>query len=432
MRKVFWFDSNVELELKPRGLPVPLIINYPCTPFSIQPMKEKILAALGFPPPAPLHRVNSPWPETFGLPKENTLLVDAREVKNEAGLKKVYQELKEGIASLRTGGKVVFLSLDAKDLDDVQSRTFQHSIEGIARSLAKELGGKGITVNLLRVHADATLDQLALPLSFFGSGRSAFVTGQALNVDVTTVKGSLKGKVCLVTGGAGGIGSATVKRLEAEGATVIIADIAPMAERAKALESANVKFFAGDLTKSEEADTLIAYIKETHSRLDVLVNNAGITRDKTLKNMPEHYWDQVIAINLTAVTGLTEKALAKGLLADQGRVINMSSITGIAGNFGQTNYTATKAALIAYSSAMSAKLAGRGITVNAIAPGFIATDMVKTIPFMTRLFAERLSALVQMGRPEDIAEAVTFLAHPAAQGIHGQTLRVCGGNFIGA
>lgn len=395
-------------------------------------MKEKILSALGFPPAAILTRVNTPWPATFAFPKENTLLVDARHVKDEAGLKKVYNELKDGTTALRGGGKVILLSLDPKKQADVQIRTFQHAIEGISRSLAKELGGKGSTANLLRVAADATVDGLAFPLAFFGSGRSAFITGQALPVDATAVKGDLKGKVCLVTGGAGGIGSATVKRLVVEGATVIIADIAPMAEKAKALESAQVKFFAGDLTRAEEADALLAFIKENYGRLDVLVNNAGITRDKTLKNMPENYWDQVIAINLTAVMRLTEKALAQGLVADNGRIINMSSITGIAGNFGQTNYTATKAALIAYSDALSAQLADRGITVNAIAPGFIATDMVKTIPFITKLFAERLSALVQMGLPEDIAEAVTFLAHPASQGIHGQTLRVCGGNFIGA
>lgn len=395
-------------------------------------MKERILSALGFPPPALLKRENTAWSATLPILGENTLLVDARNVKDETGLKRVYEELKTGTAALRGSGKVILLSLQPKQLEDVQVGTFQHAIEGITRSLAKELGGKGSTVNLLRVAADATPELLALPMAFFGSGRSAFISGQALDVDATEIKGNLKGKVCLVTGGAGGIGSATVKRLEAEGASVIIADIAPMAEKAKALESAQVKFFAGDLTKTEETDALLAFVKENYGRLDVLVNNAGITRDKTLKNMPESYWDQVIAINLTAVIRLTEKVLEMGLIANEGRIINMSSITGIAGNFGQTNYTATKAALIAYSAAMSAKTANRGITVNAIAPGFIATDMVKTIPFMTKLFAERLSVLVQMGLAEDIAEAVTFLAHPAAQGINGQTLRVCGGNFLGA
>jgi 3-oxoacyl-[acyl-carrier protein] reductase len=164
----------------------------------------------------------------------------------------------------------------------------------------------------------------------------------------------------------------------------------------------------------------------------VLINNAGITRDKTLKNMPEHYWDQVIAINLTAVINLTEDALSMGLISEGGRIISTSSISGIAGNFGQTNYTATKAALIGYSAARSKELKANGITVNAIAPGYIETDMVKTMPLMTRIFAERLTSLAQAGKPEDIAEAMAFLSHPGAQAINGQVLRVCGGSFLGA
>lgn len=395
-------------------------------------MKDKILAALGFPPPAQLNRVNTSFAVGIGFPKENSLLVDARGVTEESGLKSVYQQLKDGTAALRPGGKVVLLSLDPKTVTDVKVMTFQRAIEGISRSLAKELGGKGSTVNLLRAPADADPEGLALPMHFFGSGRSAFITGQALSVDVTYANGSLRDKVCVVTGGAGGIGSATVKRLEAEGAQVIIADIPPMAERGKALESANVKFFAGDLTKDGDADALLAFLKEQYGRLDILVNNAGITRDKTLKNMSENFWDQVIAINLTAVLNLTEKALAQGLMPEGGRIINTSSISGIAGNFGQTNYTATKAALIAFGEGMGAELHARGITVNAIAPGFIETDMVKTMPFMTRMFAERLTSLAQAGKPADIAEAAAFLAHPAAQGVNGQVLRVCGGSFLGA
>lgn len=395
-------------------------------------MKEKILAALGLAPPAPLNRLNSPYSGPLGLPTDNTLLVDARSVTDEQGLKGVYAQLKEGASGLRPGGKVVLLSLDPRAVAHVRPRTFQRAIEGISRSLAKELGGKGTTVNLLRVPAEATLEQLAFPLHYFGSGRSAFVTGQALTVETASATGTLQGKVCVVTGGAGGIGSATVKRLAAEGAQVVIADIPPMAGKAKALESANVKFFAGDLTKENDADALLAFIQQHYGRLDVLVNNAGITRDKTLKNMPEHYWDQVIAINLSAVVRLTEKALAQGLIPEGGRVINTSSISGIAGNFGQTNYTATKSALISFGEALAPELKGKGITVNAIAPGFIETDMVKTMPFMTRLFAERLTSLAQAGKPADIAEAVAFLAHPGAQGISGQVLRVCGGSFLGA
>ncbi|MFT4982927.1 MAG: 3-oxoacyl-[acyl-carrier protein] reductase, partial [Bacteroidia bacterium] len=268
---------------------------------------------------------------------------------------------------------------------------------------------------------------------FFTSGRSAFISGQALNLNEATKSGrELSEKICVVTGGAGGIGSATVKRLAAEGATVIIADIPQMEERASSLIGGKVSFMGADLTDDNARKSLLESIKKKHGRIDVLVNNAGITRDKTLKNMPEHYWDNLIAINLTAVINLTEDALAMGLIPEGGRIISTSSISGIAGNFGQTNYTATKAALIGYSASKSKELKLKGITINAIAPGYIKTDMVKTMPLMTRIFAERLTSLAQAGKPEDIAEAMAFLAHPGAESVNGQVLRVCGGSFLGA
>jgi len=395
-------------------------------------MKEKLLAALGFPPPALLNRITTAWGNSFAVPTDNLLVIDAREVREEAGLKRIFQQLQTGTAILKANGKVVLLTLDPKQLSDVQAKTFQRAVEGIMRSLAKELGAKGRTVNLLRVDKNTSMDELAFPLAFFGSGRSSFITGQAIGVSGSPHGGSLHEKVCVVTGGAGGIGSETVKRLATDGATVIIADMPQMEERAQSLLNNQIHFYGGDLTKDEQIDGLLDFVKNKFGRLDVLVNNAGITRDKTLAKMPEHFWDQLIAINLTAVMHLTEKALQKGLIPTGGRVINTSSISGIAGNFGQTNYTATKAALIAFGEGLGNELSSKGITVNAIAPGYIETDMVKTMPFMTRMFAERLTSLAQGGKPSDIAEAVAFLAHPGAQGISGQVLRVCGGSFLGA
>ena len=395
-------------------------------------MKERILAALGFPPPALLNRVTTAWGNSFAVPTENLLVIDAREVSEEAGLKSIFQQLQTDTAALKANGKVVLPTLDPKQVSDVQTKTFQRAIEGIMRSLAKELGAKGRTVNLLRIDKTASMNDLDFPIAFFGSGRSSFITGQAIGISGSPHVGSLQGKVCVVTGGAGGIGSETVKRLAEDGATVIIADMPQMEERAKPLLTNQIHFFGGDLTKDDQIDGLLDFVKNKFGRLDVLVNNAGITRDKTLAKMPEHFWDQLIAINLTAVMRLTEKALEQGLIPTGGRVINTSSISGIAGNFGQTNYTATKAALIAFGEGLGNELSSKGITVNAIAPGYIETDMVKTMPFMTRMFAERLTSLSQGGKPSDIAEAVTFLAHPGAQGISGQVLRVCGGSFLGA
>ena len=403
-------------------------------------MKEKILSLFGFPPPTPLIKTYGPW-KNGTTTVENALIIDGRNVSNSAALKAVFNELQEGVKQIKANGKVLIYSIEPELLEDVHHSTYQRSLEGISRSLAKELGGKGTTVNLIKLPPNVDVKNYKTVEEFFTSGRSAFITGQAVSVNEASSSGrELSEKICVVTGGAGGIGSATVKRLAAEGATVIIADMPQMEERAKTLLSdtsaslseGKVSFLGADLTNADARKQLLETIKEKHGRIDVLINNAGITRDKTLKNMPEHYWDSLIAINLTAVINLTEDALAMGLIPEGGRIISTSSISGIAGNFGQTNYTATKAALIGYSASKSKELKSKGITINAIAPGYIETDMVKTMPLMTRIFAERLTSLAQAGKPEDIAEAMAFLAHPGAESINGQVLRVCGGSFLGA
>ena len=395
-------------------------------------MKEKILALLGFPPPAELNKTYGPWKDgTTTL--ENALVVDGRNIRTAEALKELFHQLQDGVKGIKSNGKVLIYSVQPELLEDVAHSTYQRSLEGISRSLAKELGGRGTTVNLVKLTPNTELNSCEIAEQFFTSGRSAFITGQALVANDAVKTGrELSDKVCLVTGGAGGIGSATVKRLAAEGATVIIADMPQMEERAASILSDKVSFLGADLTNEAARKTLLETVKEQHGRIDVLVNNAGITRDKTLKNMPEHYWDQVIAINLTAVIALTEEALEMDLISEGGRIIGTSSISGIAGNFGQTNYTATKAALIGYAASKSKELQTKGITINAIAPGYIETEMVKTMPLMTRIFAERLTSLAQAGKPEDIAEAMAFLAHPGAQNINGQVLRVCGGSFLGA
>lgn len=395
-------------------------------------MKEKILALLGFPPPAILNKTYEPWSQGTET-VSNALVVDGRNVSNATALKDVYNQLQAGVKSIKANGKVLIYSVNPSLLEDVHHSTYQRALEGISRSLAKELGGRGTTVNLLKLPPNVDLKNYQTPTEFFTSGRSAFITGQAIALNDATKSGrELSEKVCLVTGGAGGIGSATVKRLEAEGATVIIADIPAMESKAAGLLSDNVSFMGADLTDESARKKLLEEVKEKHGRIDVLINNAGITRDKTLKNMPEHYWDQLIAINLTAVINLTEEALAMELIPNGGRIIGTSSISGIAGNFGQTNYTATKAALIGYAASKSKELREKRITINAIAPGYIETEMVKTMPLMTRIFAERLTSLAQAGKSEDIAEAMAFLAHPGAESVNGQVLRVCGGSFLGA
>jgi len=166
--------------------------------------------------------------------------------------------------------------------------------------------------------------------------------------------------------------------------------------------------------------------------LDILVHNAGITRDKTLANMTPEYWDAVLAVNLNAPQVLTKALLDSGTLQDNARVILLASISGIAGNRGQTNYAASKAGLIGLAQAWAPLLKERGISINAVAPGFIETQMTAHIPFALREAGRRMSSLGQGGLPQDVAEAVAWLSQPGSGAVSGQALRVCGQSLLGA
>jgi 3-oxoacyl-[acyl-carrier protein] reductase len=203
-------------------------------------------------------------------------------------------------------------------------------------------------------------------------------------------------------------------------------DEQPLSQLARAIHGTPLVL---DVTAADAGDKLAAAAR-AHGGVDVVVHNAGITRDKTLARMTPELWDQAVAVNLDAVVRAT-RAL-EPVLRDGGRVICLSSVAGIAGNVGQTNYAASKAGLVGFVRALAPRLAPRGITVNAIAPGFIETRLTAAIPTAIREVGRRLAALGQGGLPEDVAQAILFLATPGAQGLTGRTLRVCGGAFIGA
>jgi 3-oxoacyl-[acyl-carrier protein] reductase len=244
----------------------------------------------------------------------------------------------------------------------------------------------------------------------------------------------LEGKVALVTGAARGIGAATVRLLAAEGARVACldrpSDDAPLSQIAREIGGTPI---LADVSDPEAPNKIMKELGRRFGAVDVVVHNAGITRDKTLGKMKPELWDQAIDVNLAAVARITDALLhPDGPLHDGGRIICLSSVAGIAGNMGQTNYAASKAGIIGFTRALAPKLAARGITVNAVAPGFIETRLTAAIPVVIREVGRRLSALGQGGLPEDIGELVTFLASPGAQGVTGQIIRDCGGALIGA
>jgi len=383
--------------------------------------------------------------ETFGRParmlealgegRVDAVVFDASALKTSADLAQLHATFSPLVTRLARSARVLILGRPSAGLAP-EAAAAQSALDGFIRSVAKEIGKNGSTANLVLVERGAE-KRVGAVLRFVLSTKSAFVTGQPITVNAKAKGGEepalvrgLEKKIALVTGAARGIGAATAKALADEGAHVICldrpADDAATAQLARDIGGTPLLVDLGDA----DAIAKIVDAVKALGGLDVVVHNAGITRDKTLARMKPELWAQVLDVNLGAVARVTEALLP--LLRDGGRIICLSSIAGLAGNMGQTAYAASKAGIVGFVRAWAEKLAPRGITVNAIAPGFIETRLTAAIPFAIREVARRLAALGQGGLPEDVANAITFLATPAAQGLTGSTLRVCGGAFVGA
>ncbi|MDO4248667.1 MAG: 3-oxoacyl-ACP reductase FabG [Neisseria sp.] len=242
----------------------------------------------------------------------------------------------------------------------------------------------------------------------------------------------LSGKVALVTGASRGIGAAIADTLAQAGATVIGT---ATSESGAAAISERLAQWSGQgraLNSAQEGsiESLIAEIEKEFGKLDILVNNAGITRDNLLMRMKEEEWDEIMQVNLKSVFRAS-KAVLRGMMKQRsGRVINITSVVGAMGNAGQANYAAAKAGLIGFSKSMAREVGSRGITVNCVAPGFIDTDMTRSLPEESRKTFEAQTSLGRFGEPQDIADAVLFLASDQAKYITGQTLHVNGGMLM--
>jgi 3-oxoacyl-[acyl-carrier protein] reductase len=236
-----------------------------------------------------------------------------------------------------------------------------------------------------------------------------------------------------VTGAARGIGLAISQVLARDGAKVIGIDIPQAeAELASAMASINGLSLPLDITSDGACEVLVKFCLDHGNTLHSIVHNAGITRDKMLSRMTSVQWDLLMQVNLGAAQRINDALLATELLDNGGKIIGVASISGIAGNVGQTNYGFSKSAVIGMVDSLAKPLAKRGITINAVAPGFIETQMTAAIPFMTRQMGRRLSSLSQGGLPIDVAEVIGFFVSPQAAGINGNTVRVCGQSLLGA
>lgn len=242
----------------------------------------------------------------------------------------------------------------------------------------------------------------------------------------------LKDKIVLVTGATRGIGAAIADTLAQAGATVIgtatsESGAAAISERLHAWQGQGRVLNAAE---SDAIEQLIQNIEAEYGRLDVLVNNAGITRDNLLMRMKENEWDEIMEINLKSVYRASKSVLRGMMKQRSGRIINITSVVGSMGNAGQTNYAAAKAALMGFSKSLAREVGSRGITVNCVAPGFIDTDMTRALSEETRQTFEAQTALGRFGQAQDIADAVLFLASNRAGYITGQTLHVNGGMLM--
>ncbi|WP_036210133.1 3-oxoacyl-ACP reductase [Marinobacter sp. MCTG268] len=368
--------------------------------------------------------------------KFSALVFDATGMKDTTDLKAVYDFFHPTIRKLAGNGRVLVIGQDPSTCRQPAKAAAHQALEGFVRSVGKEVGKKGATANLLWM-APGAEQQLESSIRFFLSPRSAYVSGQVTRISkgatahASNPVAPLAGKIALVTGASRGIGASIAETLSRDGATVIGLDIPPALEDLqKVMAPIKGKAMACDITDEKAPKQIADFVKEHFEGIDLVIHNAGITRDKTLGNMPEHFWDMTIAVNLTAEELIDEELMHQELLRENGRIVCISSISGIAGNFGQTNYSTAKCGVIGYVEAM-AKQVKNGVTINAIAPGFIETQMTAAMPITIREAGRRMNSLSQGGLPVDVAEAIAWYCNPASNGVNGNVVRVCGQSLIG-
>ncbi|WP_180179568.1 3-oxoacyl-ACP reductase [Acinetobacter sp. YH12041] len=362
------------------------------------------------------------------------VIFDASGIENSEQLKSLYDFFNPIARQIQSSGRVVIVGTTPETAKSVSQSIAQRALEGFVKSVGKEFK-KGIAANLIYVDAGAEAN-LESALRFAVSPRSAYVSGQVIRVspaekvDVDWTK-PLAGKTAVVTGASRGIGEAIAHVLARDGAHVICLDVPQQqADLDRVAGEIGGSTLAIDITAADAGEKIKAAAAE-QGGLDIIVHNAGITRDKTLANMKPELWDLVININLSAIERVNDYLISNDGLNANGRIICVSSISGIAGNLGQTNYAASKAGVIGVVK-FTAPTLKNGITINAVAPGFIETQMTAAIPFAIREAGRRMNSMSQGGLPVDVAETIAMFASTASTGLNGNVVRVCGQSLLGA
>lgn len=364
------------------------------------------------------------------------LVFDATGVKDTEGLRALYDFFHPVVRRLGSSGRLLVLGTPPDACASVAEATAQRALEGFVRSAGKEVG-RGSTANLVLVDpgAEAALEST---LRFFLSARSAYVSAQGVRVSAAAVAAPaswekpFEGKTVLVTGASRGIGEAIASVLARDGAHVVALDVPQQGDALSAVANRiGGSALQLDITSPDAPSTLATYLTDRHGGVDAVVHNAGVTRDRTLGRMSEKEWDVLMSINISATERIDATLLEKDVLAADGRIVGVSSISGIAGNRGQVNYATSKAAVIGRVEALARELGTGGRTINAVAPGFIETQMTAAMPFGPREVGKRINSLSQAGQPVDVAETVAWFAAPASGGVNGNVVRVCGQQLLG-
>jgi 3-oxoacyl-[acyl-carrier protein] reductase len=361
------------------------------------------------------------------------LIFDASGIADSTQLVELQRFFHPSVGRVLPCGRIIVLGTPPAGLS-VRAASVQRALEGFTRSLGKEIG-RGVAVQLVYV-AEGAEGQTDSTLRFLLSPRSAYVSGQVIDIAPGPVppqldwERPLAGKRALVTGGARGIGEAIATVLHRDGAQLALVDLPSLSEDlarvAARLEAERIEL---DITDGDAPERIAAALA---AGVHVVVHNAGVTRDRTIAKMPEDRFTAVIEVNLSSGQRINDELLARDLLRENARIVCVSSLSGIAGNSGQTNYATSKAGVIGMVHALAPTLAQRGATINAVAPGFIETQMTAKMPLALREVGRRMNSLSQGGLPLDVAETIAWLASPASTGINGQIMRVCGQSLLGA
>ncbi len=362
------------------------------------------------------------------------LVFDATGISDSTELVELQRFFHPNVMRVERSGRVVVLGTPPAGRP-AHEATAQRALEGFTRSLGKEVG-RGTTVQLVYV-AEGAEGEIDSTLRFLLSPRSAYVSGQVIRigaaVDKTPTldwKRPLDGKVTLVTGASRGIGEAIATTLHRDGAKLVLLDVPALAADLKRVAGRlGAETIELDIT-DDDAPARIA--DQLVDGIDVVVHNAGVTRDRTIAKMPEERWASLMAINLSSEERINDELFARGLLNKNGRIVCVSSMSGIAGNSGQTNYATSKAGVIGMVEALAPALAERGATINAVAPGFIETEMTARMPIAIREAGRRMNSMSQGGLPVDVAETIAWFASPASTGVNANVVRVCGQSLLGA